>query len=102
MLATQCGQSINTEAFNRFMGRMGTPEEIGYGVVSPSLRRIQLHDRNRTHHRTEAKLSGQWRLADTPYGMQAVIKFPSRMLYAVPVQYNHVHDPSKLDVSIGR
>ena len=46
---------------------MGTPEEIGYGVV------FLASDESSYMTGTEliidgGKLSGQWRLADTPYG----------------------------------
>ena len=56
-----------SEAFNRPMGRMGTPEEIGYGVL------FLASDESSYMTGTEliidgGKLSGQWRLADTPYG----------------------------------
>ena len=59
----------DSEAFNRPMGRMGTPEEIAYGVV------FLASDESSFMTGTElvidgGKLSGQWRLADTPYGMQ--------------------------------
>ncbi len=56
-----------SEALNRPMGRMGTPEEIAHGVV------FLASDESSYMTGTEliidgGKLSGQWRLADTPYG----------------------------------
>ena len=67
MLAAGSEQIGDSEAFNRPMGRMGTPEEIGYGVV------FLASDESSYMTGTEliidgGKLSGQWRLADTPYG----------------------------------
>ena len=69
MLAAGSELIGDSEAFNRPMGRMGTPEEIGYGMV------FLASDESRFMTGTElvidgGKLSGQWRLADTPYGMQ--------------------------------
>ena len=69
MLAGSSGLIGDSEAFNRPMGRMGTPEEIAYGVV------FLASDESSFMTGTElvidgGKLSGQWRLADTPYGMQ--------------------------------
>ncbi len=57
----------DSEAFNRPMGRMGTPEEIGYGIV------FLASDESSYMTGTEliidgGKLSGQWRIAETPYG----------------------------------
>ena len=57
-----------SEAANRPMGRMGTPEEIGYGVV------FLASDESSYMTGTEliidgGKLSGQWRLEDTPFGV---------------------------------
>ena len=65
MLATQCGQSINIEAFNRPIGRMGTPKEITYGTV------FLASDESSYMTGTDlvidgSVLSGQWRLAETP------------------------------------
>ncbi len=59
----------DSEAFNRPMGRMGTPEEIGYGIV------FLASDESSYMTGTEliidgGKLSGQWRIAETPYGMR--------------------------------
>ena len=67
MLAAGSDLIGDSEAFNRPMGRMGTPEEIAYGVV------FQASDESSFMTGTEliidrGKLSGQWRLADTPYG----------------------------------
>ena len=67
MLHAGSQQIGESEAFNRPMGRMGTPEEIGYGVV------FLASDESSYMTGTEliidgGKLSGQWRLADTPYG----------------------------------
>ncbi len=67
MLHAGSEQIGESEAFNRPMGRMGTPEEIGYGVV------FLASDESSYMTGTEliidgGKLSGQWRLADTPYG----------------------------------
>ena len=45
---TQIGDS---EAADRPMGRMGTPGRDRLRCPLPSLRRIELHDRHRTHHR---------------------------------------------------
>ena len=69
MLAGSSDLIGDSEAFNRPMGRMGTPEEIAYGVV------FLASDESRFMTGTElvidgGKLSGQWRLADTPYGWQ--------------------------------
>ena len=57
----------DSEAFNRPMGRMGTPEEIGYGIL------FLASDESSYMTGTEliidgGKLSGQWRIAETPYG----------------------------------
>ena len=51
------------------MGRIGTPEEIAYGMV------FLASDESSYVDGTEliidvGKLSGQWRLADTPYGVR--------------------------------
>lgn len=59
----------DSEAFNRPMGRMGTPEEIGYGIL------FLASDESSYTTGTEliidgGKLSGQWRIAETPYGMR--------------------------------
>lgn len=59
----------DSEAFNRPMGRMGTPEEIGYGIV------FLASDESSYMTGTEliidgGKLSGQWRIAETSYGMR--------------------------------
>ena len=67
MLAAGSELIGDSEAFNRPMGRMGTPEEIAYGVV------FLASDESSFMTGTEliidgGKLSGQWRLADTPYG----------------------------------
>ena len=67
MLAAGSEQIGDSEAFNKPMGRMGTPEEIAYGVV------FLASDESSFMTGTEliidgGKLSGQWRLADTPYG----------------------------------
>ena len=69
MLAGSSDLIGDSEAFNRPMGRMGAPEEIAYGVV------FLASDESSFMTGTElvidgGKLSGQWRLADTPYGMQ--------------------------------
>ena len=67
MLAAGSEQIGDSEAFNRPMGRMGTPEEIAHGVVF-------LASEDSSHMTgTEliidgGKLSDQWRLADTPHG----------------------------------
>ena len=57
------------EAINRVFGRMGTPGQVGYGVV------FLASDGSRCMTGTEmvigaGKLSGQWRLADTASGMR--------------------------------
>ena len=57
----------DSEAFNRPMGRMGTPEEIGYGIL------FLASDESSYMTGTEliidgGKLSGQWRIAETSYG----------------------------------
>ena len=67
MLAGSSDLIGDSEAFNRPMGRMGTPEEIAHGVV------FLASDESSYMTGTElaidgGKLSGQWRLADTPYG----------------------------------
>ena len=67
MLAGSSKQIGDSEAFNRPMGRMGTPTEIANGVV------YLASDESSYMTGTEliidgGKLSGQWRLADTPYG----------------------------------
>ena len=67
MLAGSSDLIGDSEAFSRPMGRMGTPEEIAYGVV------FLASDESSFMTGTEliidgGKLSGQWRLADTPYG----------------------------------
>ncbi len=59
----------DSEAFNRPMGRMGTPEEIGYGIL------FLASDESSYMTGTEliidgGKLSGQWRIAETSYGMR--------------------------------
>jgi NAD(P)-dependent dehydrogenase (short-subunit alcohol dehydrogenase family) len=69
MLAGSSDMIGDSEAFNRPMGRMGTPKEIAYGVV------FLASDESSYMTGTEliidgGKLSGQWRLADTPYGAQ--------------------------------
>ena len=69
MLAADSELISDSETFNRPMGRMGTPEEIGYGVV------FLASDESSFMIGTElvidgGKLSDQWRLAGTPYGMQ--------------------------------
>ena len=59
----------DAEAFNRPAGRMGTPEEIVYGMVflasdeSSYMDGIELVIGG-------CKLSGRWWLADAPYGMR--------------------------------
>ena len=67
MLAGSSDLIADSEAFNRPMGRMGNREEIAYGVVflasyeSSYITGTELIiDRG--------KLSGQWRLAEDPYG----------------------------------
>ena len=67
MLHGSSKQIGDSEAFNRPMGRMGSPQEIAYGVV------FLASDESSYMTGTEliidgGKLSGQWRLADTPYG----------------------------------
>ena len=69
MLAGSSDLIGDSEAFNRPMGRMGTPgrDRLRRGISG--FRRIKFMTG------TElvidgGKLSGQWRLADTPYGMQ--------------------------------
>ena len=62
----------DSEAFNRPMGRMGTPEEIAYGIV------FLASDESSYMTGTEliidgGKLSGQWRLADTAYGSRGTV-----------------------------
>ena len=69
MLAASSEQIGDSEAFNRPMGRMGTPEDIAYGILFLS------SDQSRYMTGNEliidgGKLSGQWRLADTPYGVR--------------------------------
>ena len=59
----------DSEAFNRFMGRMVTLEEIAYCMV------FLVSDGSSYMTGTEliidvGKLSGQWRLAETPYGVR--------------------------------
>ena len=69
MLAGSSEQIGDSEAFNKPIGRMGTPKEIAYGVV------FLASDESSYMTGTEliidgGKLSVQWRLADTPYGMR--------------------------------
>ena len=57
----------DSEAFIRPIGRMGTPYEIAYGMV------FLASDESSFTTGTEliidgGKLSGQWRLAESPYG----------------------------------
>ena len=52
---------------------MGTPEEIGYGVLFlASTTKIRSYMTGTQLIIDGGKLSGQWRLADTPFG-QAVL-----------------------------
>ena len=64
MLHAGSQQIGESEAFNRPMGRMGTPRRDRLRRRIPSLRRIQLHDRNRTHHRRRQALRpvALWRI----------------------------------------
>ena len=65
MLAAGSDLIGDSEAFNRPMGRTGTPEEIAYGMV------FLASDGSSYMDGTElviggCKLSGRWWLADTP------------------------------------
>ncbi len=67
MLAESSDLMGDSEAFNRPMGRMGTPEEIAWGVV------FLASDESSFMTGTElvidgGKLSGQWRLAEVNRG----------------------------------
>ena len=69
MLAAGSEQIGDSEAFNRPMGRMGTPKEIANGIL------FLTSDESSYMTGTEliidgGKLSSQWRLADTPYGVR--------------------------------
>ena len=69
MLAAGSEQIGDSEAFNRPKRRVGTPTEIANGVV------YLASDESSFMTGTElvidgGKLSGQWRLADTPYGVR--------------------------------
>ncbi len=69
MLAGSSDLIGDSEAFNRPMGRMDTPKEIANGIL------FLASDESSYMTGTEliiagGKLSGQWRLADTPYGMK--------------------------------
>ena len=59
----------DSEAFNRPMGRMGTPTEIANGILF--LASYESSYMTGTELIIDGdKLYGQWRLADTPYGMR--------------------------------
>ena len=69
MLAGSSDLIGDSEAFNRPMGWVGTPGGIAYGMVFLAL------DESSYVAGTEliidvGKLSGQWRLADTPDGVR--------------------------------
>ena len=69
MLAAGSEQIGDSEAFNRPMGSNGHPKEIANGIL------FLASDESSYMTGTEliidaGKLSGQWRLADTPYGMR--------------------------------
>ena len=65
MLAAGSEEIGDSEAFNRPMGRMATPEEIARTIVSPTSRQ-SCYMTGTELIIVGGELSGQWRLADTP------------------------------------
>ena len=59
----------DSEAFNRPMGRKGTSGGIVYGMVFLASGESSYVDGTELIIDV-GKLSGQWRLADTPYGVR--------------------------------